>query len=183
MSAVEPKELGKQPYGWQLGFCATGRLAIGRRMPSQCHNRGSQQSVWGGQSCPQPPFRRHGRAIDWPSTPAKSRRQPGLAAPHYGKVNGSGVSGTLRVSGPRPKMRFQPATTERYPAYFTRTINFPAPSGTNTFDPCLAVRTYKPASPCPAIPSAVPRNAAPPIPCSAVATAHSASAPSSYRPD
>jgi hypothetical protein len=45
--------------------------------------------LWGGQSCPQPPFRR----LFWPSAsvrapraPAKSRLQPGLAAPQFMQI-------------------------------------------------------------------------------------------------
>ena len=42
------------------------------------------QKLWGGQSCPQPPFRRLFRTMSGPSCPtrsAESRLQPGLAAP------------------------------------------------------------------------------------------------------
>ena len=55
---------------------------VANPMPLSLANRGRLQPAWGGQSCPRPPFRRHGRVIDWPQTPANRRRQPGLAAPH-----------------------------------------------------------------------------------------------------
>src|ERR1039458_667787 len=44
----------------------------------------SSPYLWGGQSCPQPPFRRllgHQRAFVLGRRPAESRLQPGLAAP------------------------------------------------------------------------------------------------------
>jgi len=49
-------------------------------------NSTKERGLWGGQSCPQPPFRRLLRDERNPShakTPAESRLQPGLAAPPF----------------------------------------------------------------------------------------------------
>jgi hypothetical protein len=55
-------------------------------MPHTFPDRGILHLLWGGQSCPQPPFRRLFRAAresSEPQSPAESRLQPGLAAPRF----------------------------------------------------------------------------------------------------
>src|ERR1017187_9052953 len=64
-------------------------LLWGRRfrpMPHTFPDHAILHLLWGGQSCPQPPFRRFFRAVRESSeaqAPAESRRQPGLAAPRF----------------------------------------------------------------------------------------------------
>ena len=61
------------------------RLKGGCRQDTSPH-RGILHLLWGGQSCPQPPFRRLFRAVralSEPQSPAESRLQPGLAAPRF----------------------------------------------------------------------------------------------------
>src|ERR1035441_6000124 len=53
-------------------------------MPRTKHSDCRVDRLWGGQSCPQPPFRRLLRATresSEPRSPAESRLQPGMAAP------------------------------------------------------------------------------------------------------
>jgi len=59
------------------------RLKGGCRQDTSPH-RGILHLLWGGQSCPQPPFRRPFRAVresSDPQSPAETRLQPGLTAP------------------------------------------------------------------------------------------------------
>jgi hypothetical protein len=57
---------------------------------AQCHllclRSAILHKLWGGQSCPQPPFRRlfgPSASVRVPKEPAESRLQPGLAAPKF----------------------------------------------------------------------------------------------------
>src|ERR1019366_4047124 len=62
------------------------RWACFSSMPHTFPNHGMPHLLWGGQSCPQPPFRRPFRAAresSGPRSPAESRLQPGLGAPRF----------------------------------------------------------------------------------------------------
>src|ERR1035438_10300716 len=81
--------------------------AASRSTSTFCFERVGWSRLWGGQSCPQPPFRRLFRAVSEPSCsagPAESRLQPGLAAPPvallgYKKVNFRAIGDNLSEPG------------------------------------------------------------------------------------
>src|ERR1039458_10805370 len=61
-----------------------------RDIVSQCRRvfliSGTLRVLWGRQFCLQPPFRRLLDAVRCRQAPAKSRRQPGLAAPQFAQT-------------------------------------------------------------------------------------------------
>jgi hypothetical protein len=91
-----------------------------RRFGPRAHFGCGSAALWGGQSCPQPPFRRLFRAVresSEPQSPAESRRQPGLAAPQSGKPQPKSVPEARRAKENSPG---------REP--WVRIANLPAPA-------------------------------------------------------
>src|ERR1035441_8518436 len=68
---------------------------------SQCRRvfliSGTLRVLWGRQFCLQPPFRRLLAAVRYRQAPAKSRLQPGLAAPQFAQTpwQNFSASGTI----------------------------------------------------------------------------------------